>query len=150
MPEKWDVRTSEQFANMVEFFSKHDFTEKPITFEVKHQSGKISRQARGLYWGMWMTYMIEKFAKYLDGKTVAEREDNMHDLLRHLLLGYEEKTIGQTVLKPQLKSTCDKCMNSTEFCYFMSKVDAWAVDHGLQLPRPEDNEYQIWMDQQES
>lgn len=149
MPEQWDVRSSEQFANMVEFFSKHDFTEKPVKFEVKNITGRISKQARGLYWGLWLPAMVAKFHDYLEGRTPDEKKDDMHDLLRHVLLGYVEKTIGQTVLKPRLKSTCDKDMDSTAFCHYMSKVDAWAADHSVRLPRPEDNEYQLWIDAQE-
>ena len=149
MPEGWNIRNQWQFERFIQCFESWDFESKNLRFEIKKHSGQISKEARGLYWGFWLPAMVKKFGNYVEGKTKAEKIEKMHILLKHKLLGYKTTVVGKTEVT-ELKSTSDKAMDSSAFCEYMSKVDAWAVDHGIQLPRPEDNEYQLWIDAQEA
>lgn len=95
---------------------------------------KRSTPQNDLYW-QWLTQM----AKYFSRKGAKYSKEEMHDLMRHLNLGYVEKKIGNTELKPQLRSTTD--MTKKEMSEYMLKIEAWAADHGCLLPHPEDNEF---------
>lgn len=109
----------------------------PMVVEVKPVIEGKSRSANALY-RIWLRAMAEKFSNSKHQFT----EDEMHDLMRHKFLGYEDKMIGKTVIKDQLKSTKDS--DSHEFMVYMEQVDHWAVDNGCLLPRPEDNQYTEW------
>ena len=114
---------------------------RPMVFEWKQYRKKRSNSANNLYW-LWLTDMAKFFST---PKTNFEPED-MHDLMRHEFLGYEEVVIGHTVLKPKLKSTADD--DTAEFCEYMQQVDHWSIDHGCSLPRPEDNFYSKYKEAQ--
>lgn len=96
-----------------------------------------SLSANALYWA-WLDALAKHFSR---GGNKFDK-DAMHDLMRHKFLGYEDKTVGKTVISQQLKSTAD--LTSSGMCEYMQQIDAWAADHGCLLPRPEDNEYAEW------
>ena len=92
-----------------------------------------------LYW-VWMRQLAVEFSK-------GERffaEDNMHDLCRHLHLGYEDIIVGHTEIPHQLKSTTKLTKN--QMSDYMMKIDNWAIDLGILLPRPDGNEYTKYME----
>jgi hypothetical protein len=96
-----------------------------------------SLSANALYW-TWLDALAKHFSK---GGNKFDK-DAMHDLMRHKFLGYEDKTVGKTVISQQLKSTAD--LTSSGMCEYMQQIDAWAADCGCLLPRPENNEYAEW------
>ena len=112
-----------------------DFT-VPLCIEYGIWPDKATDGQRGLYW-IWM----EQLAKHFSSKGNHFSKDDMHDLMRHEHLGYEDKTIGSTLISRQLKSTSPKSMGKNSMSQYMTKIDIWAADHGALLPRPEDNEY---------
>jgi len=96
-----------------------------------------SLSANALYW-TWLNTLAAHFSK---GDNKFDKDD-MHDLMRHRFLGYEDKTVGKTVIAQQLKSTAD--LDSGGMFHYMQQIDEWASVHGCLLPRPEDNEYAQW------
>ncbi|MCK5613689.1 hypothetical protein KAR91_68120, partial [Candidatus Pacearchaeota archaeon] len=107
---------------------------KPLRIEWKVFSAQRKLSANNLYW-LWLDTMAKHFSK----KKMSYTKDEMHDLMRHQFLGYEDKIIGKTVISAQLKSTAE--MGTPSFCDYMTKIDIWASDHGVLLSRPEDSEY---------
>jgi len=96
---------------------------------------KRSLSANSLYW-MWLNVIAESFSKRLK-KDFSQ--DDMHYVMRAEFLGTEDIVVGKMVIKNQLKST--KGMESTPFCEYMTKVEVWAINHGIPLPHPPANEY---------
>lgn len=98
---------------------------------------KRSLNANALYW-QWLTIMAEHFSR--GGQPFTK--DDMHDLMRHQHLGYTDRVVGKTRIAQQLASTSD--LDTGQMHAYMSKIDAWAADHGCLLPRPEDSTYAEW------
>jgi hypothetical protein len=104
-----------------------------IKIELNAGSNRSLSQ-NALYW-MWMGEMATHFAS----RGAEIDKDKAHDLMRHQHLGYEDIVINNTVINSQLKSTTK--LTKGEMHDYMEKVDAWAADHGVLLPHPEDSEY---------
>ena len=95
-----------------------------------------TRSQLNLYW-QWMSQLATGFSRA--GSVYSK--DDMHDLMRHKFLGYEEKVIGHTKIKDQLKSVADGKIGKARMSEYMHQIDSWAADHGILLPSPELNEY---------
>jgi hypothetical protein len=117
-----------------------DFT-VPLKIDYGIWADAATTGQRKLYWA-WMEALAGHFSN--PGKSFSK--DDMHDLMKHEHLGYEDKTIGHTVISRQLKSTSPSVMGKGSMSEYMTKIDAWAADHGVLLPRPEDNEYTKYRD----
>lgn len=104
-------------------------------FQIKWKTWEKSRSLdqNSLYW-MWLDRMAKHFSK----QQKFTNED-MHDLMRHQFLGYEDKQISKTKIVSQLKSTTK--LSTKEMSEYMTKVEAWAADNGCLLPRPEDMDH---------
>lgn len=88
-------------------------------------------------WWMWMQDM----ARFFSAKAGPFDKDDIHVLMKHQFLGYQDaKTIGRTEIPQQLRSTAD--LTKGEMLELMQRVDAWAADHGCLLTRPSDCEYE--------
>jgi hypothetical protein len=92
-----------------------------------------SRLQNNLYW-KWLTILSDEFSK---GEHSYSKED-MHDLMRHKFLGTEEVQIGNDVVT-RLPSTAR--MQRGAMAAYMQRIEAWAVNMGVLLPIPIDNEY---------
>lgn len=136
----WKCNNDETLGNLMRFLADM-MPEKGWRVEFREWSEKRSLSANGLYW-MW----LETLAKHFSRGGNSFSKDDMHDLMRHQHLGYVEKKVGKTDLKPQLAST--SILTTAQMCHYMAKVDAWAADHGCLLPRPEDNEYSKYREAQ--
>lgn len=90
----------------------------------------------GLY-RIWLRHMADHFST----KGAQYSDDDMHDLCRHKFLGYEERVVGNTELKPQLKSTASGKIGKAEMSEYMHQIEVWCTELGCYLPYPEDNEY---------
>lgn len=107
---------------------------KTCVLELKEYNDKRTLSSNALYW-LWMSQMASYFSKNHTRFT----KDNMHDLMRHKFLGYEDKVIGDTHIKGQLVSSSS--LTTTKMYFYMSQIDAWAADHGCLLFHPSDGEY---------
>jgi hypothetical protein len=86
---------------------------------------------------VWLRHMADHFS----GKGQQFSDDDMHDLMRHKFLGYEDRKIGGTEVKQQLKSTAAGKIGKLEMSEFMHKIEVWCTELGCYLPYPEENEY---------
>lgn len=129
----WKASTPEQLQNCFRFLQQSMPTQGlRITWEPWKDKRSLNQNA--MYW-MWLTQMAEHFSR--GGKKFTQ--DDMHDLMRHQFLGYVERTVGNTPLQPQLASTTG--LDTAQMHHYLTKVDAWAADHGCLLPHPADSEY---------
>ncbi|WP_263079259.1 recombination protein NinB [Endozoicomonas sp. Mp262] len=108
---------------------------KPVEFSYRPFKPKRSLSANALYW-KWLSIIERK----MTGKCTKE---GYHLAFKHLFLGYEDVPDIGIEIPAQLKSTTK--LNKTEFCEYMTRIDAWAVDAGIRLPRPEDSVYDEYL-----
>ena len=102
--------------------------------EIKPFRTKRSLSQNALMWD-WFTLM----GKFFSTPKKQFTKENMHDLMCHKFLGYEDIEIGGTIIKDQLITTSK--LNSSEMFHFMEQVEAWCVEHGLFLPIPGFSDY---------
>lgn len=135
------INDDEQRRRAIDAILRCNLT-KPMTMTLMPFESKRTLSANNLYW-QWLTVMATHFSQ----KAGPFSRDDMHELLKHKFLGYQdEKTLGKTVIPRQLKSTAK--LTKGEMSHYMEQVDAWAADNGCLLPRPEDNEYDQWRERQ--
>ena len=116
-----------------------DFSKGPLSVEIKPVSKKRSLSANGLY-HMWLKQLADHFSK----KAGPYCSDEMHDLMKHQFLGYEDRLIGKTMIGHQLRSTAN--LDTPEFSEYMSKIEAWAADHGCLVTIPAHSHYAEWLE----
>ncbi len=123
---------------MVAFLQGMSF-DRPLVVSWKNYSPTRSLSANALYW-KWLSQMASHFT----GRGYPLTKEDAHDLMRHQFLGYTEpRAIGRTEIPAALKSTSS--LTVAEMCDYMTRVDAWAVGHGLFLVRPEYSEYERFL-----
>jgi hypothetical protein len=132
----WKCTTAEQIDKLARYL-KMSLSSNGFRVTWEEWKDKRSLNANNLYW-QWLTIMAEYFSR--GGKKFSK--DDMHDLMRHQFLGYEDKVIGSTVIAQQLASTAD--LDTSQMYHYMSKIDAWSADHGCLLPHPADSEYSTY------
>jgi hypothetical protein len=81
---------------------------------------------------MWMWFDI--MAKYFSRPGNKLESIDIHDIMVLNILGTEDKVIGKTVIKAQLKKTSD--LDTAGMTNFLERVEFWAAEHGLILPVP--------------
>ena len=112
-----------------------NFDSGPLQLTYSKWTKPRTRSQNSLYWE-WLNQMAEHFST----RDNHFSKEDMHDLMRHKFLGYEDKKLGSTEIKNQLKTTTR--LNTAVMAEYMNKIEAWAVDHGCLLPIPDHNEYQ--------
>lgn len=113
-------------------------THGPIRIKFTKHRNTHSRSQENLFW-LWMTIMDQKFYRRL--KTSPRQKIDMHDLMCSRFLGHSEKLVGKTAISSLRTLTWPDNLDKGEMARFMSKVEAWAAEHGCLLPVPEDNDY---------
>lgn len=100
------------------------------------RAGGRSLEQNALYW-TWM----QEIADAVNKKNQTDYgRDEVHAKFKHMFLGYSEpRNIGSTTIQPQLNSTSK--LTKGEMFYYMQQVEHWAIDAGLALSHPDDNEY---------
>jgi len=127
--------TSEQAAqqayrDIVQMMEGHGYCVVTI------RAGGRSLEQNALYW-IWMQEIADAVNKR--NHSDYNREE-IHTKFKHMFLGYgEPRKIGSTTIQPQLRSTGK--LTKGEMFYYMQQVEHWAIDCGLALSHPEDNEY---------
>lgn len=106
----------------------------PVELKVSKYVEHRTLSQSNLMW-MWMT----ELADYFTARGFPLNKDDAHDLMRHKFLGYSEKKIGNTEIRPQLRSTTS--LDKGEMTEYLERIDAWAVEHGCRLTYPQDSEY---------
>jgi hypothetical protein len=130
--EQFEEEAPKMVARIASFW---DWSHK-LVLKYEQWSEPRSRSQLALY-RIWLRQM----ASFFSTKEAKYSDDDMHDLMRHKFLGYEDRRIGNTEIKLQLRSTANGRISKQEMSEYMTKVDIWAAELGCYLPRPEDNEY---------
>ena len=60
-------------------------------------------------------------------------------MLKHKFLGTEDVEVGKTTIPAQVRAT--STLDRGEMLYFMTQVEAWAIDLGVKLTKPQNSEY---------
>lgn len=115
---------------------------KTAAVKVEEYKSPRSLSANALYW-LWMTELSNYFKK--KGRT--ESKEDMHTLMKHKFLGWEEaRYIGKTKIDRTLRSTTK--LSKSEMCFYMEQVSAWATDVGCFLTDPMESEYREFLNKQ--
>jgi len=110
-----------------------DFTAAAAVVTVKPYVDRRTRAQNNLYW-RWLGIL----ARDLSSPVARHTKDDMHDMLRHKYLGYEDVQIGDELVSRLISTTR---LQKQEMSEYMQKVEAWSTDMGVILPVPADNEY---------
>ena len=117
---------------------------KVAAVKVEEYKPPRSLSANALYW-MW----LGEISKYLTAHGHKADKDDLHRLMKHKFLGYEDsRKIGKTFVEATLKSS--KKLKRNEFCYYMEQVEAWAADMGCLVTSPIESEYKQFLQKQEA
>ena len=111
-----------------------NFDQGPVMIYYEPWKDPRTRSQNNLYW-MW----LEEMANFYSRPMKQYDQEDMHDLMRHQFLGYDDKTIGSTTVKRQLKRT--KKLSKEAMSEYMTQIEAWNTEHGLLLTIPSMNEY---------
>jgi hypothetical protein len=139
----WIIRGPEEINDRLKFLAD-DLRRRnvwPLRLEVKKHINPRTLDQNSLFW-MW----CEQLAQYLCSKGRAITKDEVHDLMCHKFLGYDERTIGgEEVITLRGTSKLQK----GEFHHFLEQMDAQAVEWGCQLTYPPASEYHEMKRQQD-
>lgn len=139
--------THENVVNCHKYIDQHInklVNDMGVNAAVKVEEYKPPRSlsANALYW-MWMT----ELSNYFKGKGRTETKDDMHDLMRHKFLGWNDaRYIGKTKIDRTLRSTAK--LNKSEMCHYMEKISSWAAEVGCFLTDPMESEYREFLNKQ--
>ena len=138
-PQRFVLRNQRDKNRLLTFISRLSL-DIPWEFNWQPWSPKRSLSANNLYW-KW----IAKLAKHFCGEASESNKDYIHGIVRHKLLGYEAEIVFQgEVIPAQLKSTSK--LNKREMCEYMTRVDVWALEHGVDVRAPEGCEYAEYLE----
>lgn len=136
----WSRKDLEQWT--AKLLNEED-VEEPLKFTKKNYKVTRSLKANALY-RMWCDKLALIFSEKMEGSLSG---DDLHDICRHKFLGYTDTVIGNTTIKGQLTSTTK--LDKGDFFDYMSKVDDWALNLSIKLPRPEKSEYHKMLEDQQ-
>ena len=111
-----------------------NFDQHPLMISYEPYKDPRTRSQNNLYW-LW----LEEMAHFYTTPTSHFSKDDMHDLMRHKFLGYEDRKIGLTEITHQLISTTT--LKKHDMSEYMHQIEAWNIDNGLRVTIPADNEY---------
>jgi len=107
--------------------------DQPIEISWKIHRNPRSRSQNNLYW-VW----LDELARSLSTEEAKYSKEEMHDLMRYKFLGAEQiEVAGERITR--IRSTTK--LSRADMADYMTKVEAWALNLGIYLPVPEDNEY---------
>ena len=132
----WVIRGPEEAETRLGFLRDH-LTEKgvwPIELQVKKFNKRRSVDQNALMW-MWFTEIADFFTK--GGR--AATKDEVHDLMCHKFLGYEDRAVGELTIANQLRGTSK--LDKGEMHHFLTQVEQWAINLGCKVTIPVASEY---------
>src|SRR3990167_10395589 len=102
---------------------EREFPKKRFVWEVREylKSRSLAQNAR--YWGHVFPYIAEQVT--VEGRKFSA--ECWHERFKREFIGREELPSGEVVGKSSQK------LKVTEFADFMTKVEAWAVDHNVRF-----------------
>ncbi len=114
---------------------------------------KVYKPKRSLSQNNLSHKWYSEISKYLiqSGRTWMTEEKVKNDL-KATFLGYEEIeqtnfVTGEIIVREQLRQTSK--LDTSDMCQYMTKIEAWCAQFGLQLTIPHTSEYMKLKEQQE-
>jgi len=139
MGEFWLIKDPIEIKDRMDAFKKFLETEwcwdKPVSWQVKEYKPRRSLSQNDLF-HVWCRDMTRYFKK---NNGFIGDEEEMKMILKYKFLGTVDIDIGNTTIPAQVRST--KKLDRGEMLYFMQQVEAWAIDHGVKLTKPQRSEY---------
>jgi hypothetical protein len=137
--EFWLIKDPLEIKDRIEAFKKFLEDEwnwdKPISWQVKEYKPRRSLSQNDLF-HVWVRDMTRHFKKR-GGFTGTE--DDLKLMLKYKFLGTEDVEVGKTTIPAQVRAT--STLDRGEMLYFMTQVEAWAIDLGVKLTKPTHSEY---------
>jgi hypothetical protein len=95
--------------------------------EISEDSLTRSQRQNKLFW-MWMTIIADE---------VGHTKEEISEILQQAILGetsFVSKLNGESITKQKRA----KQLTTAEFSNFLEKIEYWAGEYGMRLPKPED------------
>lgn len=109
--------------------------DKPISWQVKEYKPRRSISQNDLF-HVWVRDMHRHFKKS-GGFTGTEEELKL--MVKYKFLGTEDIEVSKTTIPAQVRRT--STLDRGEMLYFMEQVEAWCIDLGVKLTKPQNSEY---------
>jgi len=138
MGQFWLVKDKGQIDERVEFFRRWLKTDWDGSYPIKWEVGKYKAK-RSLSQNALFHVWCREIASHFASKGADVNEESMKELLCYKHLGTEDRVVGKTVITNQVRQTSK--LDTGEMTYFLDKVLAWALDHGVKVTNPPDSEY---------
>ena len=133
----WMIRNREDIKTRLQSFERFLIDEwnwsEPVAWKVETYSPKRSLSQNDLF-HKWCREIALSFTER--GRSTTE--SMVKDGLKLKYLGTTEKKIGNRVLEVLRETTS---LSVGEMYQFMSQVQAWAIDMGVDLTHPQNSEY---------
>jgi len=117
------------------FLEKEWCWDKPVSWQVKEYKPRRSISQNDLF-HVWVRDMLRHFKKK-GGFTGTEEELKL--MVKYKFLGTEDIEVGSTNIPAQVRRT--SALDRGEMLYFMQQVEAWCIDLGVKLTKPQQSEY---------
>ena len=137
--EFWMIKDPLEIKDRMKAFQKFLEDEwnwdKPISWQVKEYKPRRSLSQNDLF-HVWCRDMLRHFKKK-GGFTGTEEDIKM--MVKYKFLGTEDLEISNTTIPAQVRRT--STLDRGEMLYFMTQVEAWCIDLGVKLTKPQNSEY---------
>ena len=137
--EFWLIKDKLEIKERMKAFERFLDTEwdwsKQAAWQVKEYKPRRSLSQNDLF-HVWVRDMTRHFKKR-GGFTGTE--DDLKLMLKYKFLGTEDVEVGKTTIPAQVRGT--STLDRGEMLYFMQQVEAWAIDLGVKLTKPQNSEY---------
>lgn len=141
----WRVSKPEQLEARLKNLSEWLLENWDWTHECKLVP-QVLREPRTLSQNALMHVWFKDISTYFTERNYPLTPEQAKDLMKYRFLGTEDRVIGQTVIKDQLRHTRD--LSKGEETQFLSQIQEWAQDKGLTLTCRADCEYMKLMEAQ--
>ncbi len=139
MGEFWLIKDPIEVKDRIAAFKKFLDTEwcwdKPVSWQVKEYKPRRSISQNDLF-HVWVRDMLRHFKKK-GGFTGTEEELKL--MVKYKFLGTEDIEVGSTNIPAQVRRT--SALDRGEMLQFMEQVEAWCIDLGVKLTKPQQSEY---------
>jgi len=139
MGQFWLIKHPNEIKDRIKFFQQFLEQEwcwdKPVAWKVEEYKPKRSLSQNDLF-HVWVRDMLRHFKKK-GGFTGTEEELKL--MIKYKFLGTEDVIVGSTTIPNQVRATSR--LDRGEMLYFMEQVEAWCIDLGVKLTKPQNSEY---------
>jgi len=139
MGQFWLIKNPLEIKDRVKAFERYLQDEwnwdKPVAWKLEEYKPKRSLSQNDLF-HVWVRDMHNHFKK--NGGFTGTEED-LKLMIKYKFLGTEDVIVGKTTVPNQVRATSS--LDRGEMLYFMEQVEAWCIDLGVKLTKPQHSEY---------